>query len=430
MRLTRLGVLALSLSIAVLVACVPAPGMPEATSTATAVSVPATPVVQATSTTLVAAQITAAPTAEPRPTTPPTTTPPPTATASPIPTVVATPTRDSLASAALLEDAIVALYDRASPSVVLITTELALQSTPQGDFPRQGAGTGFFVNANGDILTNNHVVARAQRIQVTLADGTSAPARVVGRDSANDLAVLRATLPPTKVKPLPLGDSSKVRPGQFAIAIGNPFGLDNSVTLGIVSSNDRTRANGASRPIRKMIQTDAAVNPGNSGGPLLNLKGEVIGITTSIESPIRGSVGIGFAVPIDTAKANLPEMLAGVEVRHPWLGISGRALDPELARELGLTVNEGVYVVQMLPGSPADVAGLKAAAPANPRTSVPGKGGDVILAVDGRKTFAVDDIVDYLDTRRVGDEIKMTILRTGDTLTITAKLGVWPEPTD
>ena len=361
---------------------------------------------------------------------PPTATTPPTATAAPTSTPMPTPTRDPLADASAVEDAVVSLYDRTAPGVVLITTELALQNTPQGDFPRQGAGTGFFLDSKGNILTNNHVIANAQRITVTLADGTSTAGAVVGRDTAVDLAVVRVSLPAAKVKPLPLGDSSKVRVGQFAIAVGNPFGLTRSITLGVVSATERTRSNGASRPIRHMIQTDAPVNPGNSGGPLLNLKGEVIGVTASIESPIRGSVGIGFAVPINSAKSSLDEMLAGGDVRHPWLGISGLALTPELARELGLTVNEGVYVVEIQPGSPADTGGLKSAAPTARRTTVPGKGGDVILAIDGRKVTSVDDVVDYLDTRKVGDRVSVSILRSGDTRTVEVKLAAWPDPTD
>lgn len=326
-----------------------------------------------------------------------------------------------------LESVVVGLYERVAPSVVFITSEV-VRTTPQGEFPQQGAGSGVIIDDSGHVLTNNHVVARSNALEVTLADGTIVPARLIGRDPGNDLALIKIDVPKDKLHVATLGDSAAVKPGQLAVAIGNPFGLERTVTVGFVSATGRTFSEGNGRPIRNMLQTDAAVNPGNSGGPLLNSRGEVIGINTSIESPVRGSVGVGFAVPINAAKASLPQMLAGATVEHPWLGISGQRVTPTLARELGLSVDEGVYVVEVMPNSAAQSAGLRGAGrPSTPGQSTPPKGGDVIVAIDRQPVKQVEDVANYLDTKQVGDTVSLTVVREGRTVTLDATLTAWPD---
>src|SRR5919204_289447 len=196
------------------------------------------------------------------------------------------------------------------------------------------------------------VAGDASRLEVTLADGSNVAAELVGRDPGNDLAVVKVDVPSDKLTLAPFGDSDQLKAGQMAIAIGNPFGLERTITTGIISSVGRTRGDGGRRPIRNMIQTDAPINPGNSGGPLLNSRGEVVGINTAIESPVRGSVGIGFAVPINTAKLFLPEMIAGAKVTHPWLGVSTVQLTEARAKEIGVAETEGAYVCSLVPNGP------------------------------------------------------------------------------
>jgi S1-C subfamily serine protease len=352
---------------------------------------------------------------------------------TPLPTVPASsvPTPTAAAAPADLrgrlqpdEQLLVDLYERVSPAVVNITNRRGQQSA-SGEFPRSGAGSGLVFDERGSILTNNHVVDDASRLEVTLADGTNVAAELVGRDPGNDLAVVKVDVPSEKLTLAPFGDSDQLKPGQMAIAIGNPFGLERTITTGVISSVGRTRGDGGRRPIRNMIQTDAPINPGNSGGPLINSRGEVVGINTAIESPVRGSVGIGFAVPINTAKLFLPEMLNGAKVTHPWLGISGVQLTDARAKEVGLSVNEGVYVCSTVPSGPAARAGLRAA-DCKPTGELP-KGGDAILAIDGRKLQKTDDISTYLDTKKVGDVVNLEILRDNQRQTLDVTLGEWPE---
>jgi S1-C subfamily serine protease len=349
----------------------------------------------------------------------------PTVPASSVPTPTAAPVPADLRGRLQPdEQLLVDLYERVSPAVVNITNRRG-QQLASGEFPRSGAGSGVVFDARGYILTNNHVVDDASRLEVTLADGTNVSAELVGRDPGNDIAIVKIDLPKERLTLAPFGDSDQLKAGQFAIAIGNPFGLERTITTGIISSVGRTRGDGGRRPIRNMIQTDAPINPGNSGGPLLNSRGEVIGINTAIESPVRGSVGIGFAVPINTAKLFLPEMLNGAKVTHPWLGISGVQLTDARAREIGLSVNEGVYVCSTVANGPAAKAGLRAA-DCKPTGELP-KGGDAILAIEGRKLQKTDDISAYLDTKKVGDVVKLEILRDGQRQTLDVTLGEWPE---
>jgi len=342
------------------------------------------------------------------------------------------------------EDAIASIYDQVSPAVVYITSQQTQSSgfnsiprllpqfpqLPQQPQPSVGTGSGVIIDDQGHILTNNHVVEGASKLTVTLSTGKRYEAKLLGRDPGNDLAVIKIDAPANELTVAKLGDSSKLKAGHLAIAIGNPFGLDGTITVGVISSVGRTYASdSSSRPIRNMIQTDAAINPGNSGGPLLNSSGEVVGITTAIESPVRGSVGIGFAVPINTAKAEKDDLIAGKTISHPWLGISGTPVTDDLAKQLGVPAG-GVYVVQVMPNSPAQDAGLKGAA--RVRTQDPtqvAKGGDVILSVDGQKVNKVEDISSYLDTKKPGDKVTLTILRDGANKDVEVTLGDWPDNT-
>ena len=360
------------------------------------------------------------------------------------PTVAASPV-GAAAGGVGVESAVAAIYNQVSPAIVQVLVQGASQTTPFGQVPQSGEGSGIVVDNKGDILTNYHVVADAQAIQVTLADGTSLDARLLGSDPGDDLAVINVDLSQpgaasAKLAAATLGDSDQVKPGQIAIAIGNPFGLDDTLTVGFISAVNRTRDEGAdSRPIRGIIQTDAAINPGNSGGALVNSKGEVIGITSSIDSPVEGSVGVGFAIPINTAKAVLQRMIDGQTIQHAYLGITSQDLTPMLAQQLGLSTTQGVYVIHVAAGSPAEKAGLKGAVATttNQRrtpwlqvtpqaSSSLAKGGDVITAIDGKQVVSSDDISAYLDSKQVGDTVTLSIVRDGTARTLTATLAAWP----
>ncbi len=343
------------------------------------------------------------------------------------------------------EETVVSVYDRVSPAIVYITNHGQQSSSPRNrlpqipglpqlpqqpqPLPQVGTGSGVIIDDQGYILTNNHVVEGATRLDVTLADDNTVQATVVGTDPGNDLALLKVNADKSKLTVATMGDSSKLKAGQMAIAIGNPFGLDRTVTVGVISAVGRTYAGSANgRSIRNMIQTDASINPGNSGGVLLNSSGEVVGITTAIESPSGGSVGVGFAVPINTAQSEMADLMAGKTISHPWLGISGTPVTDSLAKELNVPAG-GVYVVQVIQDSPAAEAGLKGANTRQGSTSttqVP-KGGDVILAVDGQKVSKVEEISSYLDTKKPGDTVKLTILRNGANQDVTVTLAEWPD---
>jgi S1-C subfamily serine protease len=289
--------------------------------------------------------------------------------------------------------------------------------TPGGQRPGVGTGSGFVLDRLGNILTNNHVVRDATRVEVSLVDGSAYPATVIGRDPLSDLAVLKVDAPADRLQPVPLGDSSAVKVGQLAIAIGNPLGYSRTLTVGVVSGLGRPIPGTYRRPMVDMVQTDAALNPGNSGGPLLNSRGEVIGINTAIE---RDQPGVGFAVPIDRAKQFLPEMLAGKSVRHPWLGISSVDITPFVAEQLGLSMTEGVLVQEVVKGGPAGTAGVRGAS-GNPAS------GDVIVSADGKKMQGIAELVAYADSLKVGDKVSLGIVRAGKPLTLDVVLGEFPE---
>lgn len=327
------------------------------------------------------------------------------------------------------EEITIGVYRAASPGVVHITSTVLSQDFFFRVVPERGAGSGFIVDDRGYILTNNHVVENAESLEVTLADKSKLPAKLVGRDPNNDVAVIRITGLREKLVPLRLGDSAQLLVGQMAIAIGNPFGLDRTVTRGVISALDRSLQSDTGRQIRHVIQTDAAINPGNSGGPLLNSRGEVIGINTAIFTPSGGSVGIGFAIPVNTAKKLLPELIARGRASHPWLGISGMEITPDLARVLTLPAKEGVMIARVTPGSPAERAGLRGGQRrVRVRNAIFAVGGDIILALDGQKVTTVEDLTGFLDEKKkAGDDIRLEILRDGKPVTVTARLAELPE---
>jgi putative serine protease PepD len=327
------------------------------------------------------------------------------------------------------EEIVIGVYRSVGPGVVHITSTVLSQDFFFRVVPERGSGSGFMLDDKGTILTNNHVVENADSIEVTLADKSKVPAKLIGRDPNNDLAVIRITASRDRLTPLKMGDSSQLQVGQMTIAIGNPFGLDRTVTRGVVSALGRSLRSETGRQIRNVIQTDAAINPGNSGGPLLNSRGEVIGINTMIFTPSGGSVGIGFAVPINTARKLLPQLISRGRASHPWLGISGVDITPPAARALSLPVKEGVMIAQVAQNGPAARAGIRGAQRrvrvGNYMVSV---GGDIIQALDGEKIVSVDELTAFLDDRkRVGDEIRVDYLRDGKPLTVTVTLGELPE---
>ncbi len=324
------------------------------------------------------------------------------------------------------------VYEQLRPAVVEITSTVSARS-PFGP-SAEGSGSGIIIDEQGFILTNYHVIADADNLEVTLVDGMTVSAQVVGRDPGNELAVIRANVSDEELTPAPLGDSDAVQVGDPVLAIGNPFNLEGTLTEGIVSALGRTYASeDGTRPIRNMIQTDAAVNPGNSGGPLLDCRGQVIGVNTLLENPTgdRVNVGVAFAVPINTAKQFLSDMLAGETVSHPWLGIAGQEVTPALAQDLDLLADAGVYVTLAAVGSPAERAGLRGAfsseAQAARSSSLP-SGGDIIVAADGQTVASVEDLAGYLDNQKVpGDTVELQVLRDGRELSLEVTLAQWPD---
>jgi len=327
------------------------------------------------------------------------------------------------------ENLYVALYDQSSPSVVHITTRTRVWSFFRGVDVQAGSGSGFFFDDQGHIITNHHVVEGAEQLDVIFADGTTMPATVVGSDAYNDLAVLRVDgAPPQLIRPLPLGESHNLKVGMRVAAIGNPFGLDRTLTTGVISALGRTIERENEAALGEMIQTDAAINPGNSGGPLLNLRGEVIGVNTMIRSPSGGSVGIGFAVPVDTLKRVAPELIRNGRYEHPWLGFNAYEVTQDLADFLKLPVAKGLLIAQLQAGGPADRAGVRGASEGL-RTSfgVLLVGGDILVALDDRPIQTRDDMTIYLENhKRVGDVVRMTLVRDGAQITLEATLQARP----
>jgi 2-alkenal reductase len=340
------------------------------------------------------------------------------------PTPASAPTLDTTTVVGALEELMIGVYKQVNPSVVHIRVTVG-----RGRFTQQATGSGFVLDRRGHIVTNNHVVEGATDITVTFADDTEVPAKVVGTDPGSDLAVIAVDLPADSLHPAELGDSDQVVPGQLTIAIGNPFGLEGSMTMGIVSAVGRVIQPEASRfSIAHMIQTDAPINPGNSGGPLLDSQGRVIGVNTLIFSQTGTSAGVGFAVPVNTVKRVVPELIARGRYDHPWLGISGYSITPRLARELDLPAERGVLIGDVDANGPAARAGLRGG---SRQVVVDGTpfivGGDMVIAIDGRPVKSMDDIIGYLEEeRQVGDVVRLTVLRAGQEREITVRLAARP----
>ncbi|RMF91662.1 MAG: PDZ domain-containing protein [Methanobacteriota archaeon] len=329
----------------------------------------------------------------------------------------------------LNEEVIVtSVFENVKDSVVHITSKSVEQSSLLEPVPVSGLGSGVVISEDGYIVTNDHVVSGAEDIEVRLSTGYVAPARLIGTDPSTDLAVLKIEAP-FRLRPAALGDSSKLKVGQLAIAIGNPFGFDNTITVGVVSALNRTLRSKDNYIIKGVIQTDAAVNPGNSGGPLLNSRGEVIGINTAIFSTLQGGFqafqGIGFAIPSNTVSEVSQKLIEKGEVIRPWMGITGLTVTEDVAAALNVTAEEGVLLVDVVPGGPADRAGLKGTGHIGP--GEPGfTPGDIVIEMDGERTETIDRLVDVILEHDVGESVSVRFIRGNETLNTTVVLGQRP----
>ncbi len=330
-------------------------------------------------------------------------------------------TRDGPQASIPAPDSLADLVEDVRRSVVSIGTA-AYEDTGRVE----GLGAGIILDRDGHILTNNHVIDGAEQITVKLWDGTIAPARVIGSDPGNDLAIVRAEIDPALLPPARLGDSDAVRPGDPVFAIGSPFAFEFTVTSGIVSAVDRDSFGDGGRPIRGIIQTDAAINPDNSGGPLFTRDGEVIGINTAIQNPTgqRVFVGIGLAVASNTALRFLPQMLRGELVRHAQIGIAGLSLNEMIAADAELNVLSGVLVASVLEDGGADRAGIRPFTLTDGPDALP-RGGDVIVALDGTPVATIADLVRLIDLRDVGNVVTVSVIRDGQTVAVPVTLLEW-----
>jgi S1-C subfamily serine protease len=357
-----------------------------------------------------------------------------------------TPLSNPLSQSGVLEEEqlLMDLYRRVNPSVVNITT---VRRMTRGYFPeipgfpsfpdmpeeyyyQQGEGSGFVWDEQGYIVTNNHVVEGAETVAVTFWDNTTAEAKVIGTDPDSDLAVIRVNVDEVELQPVVLGDSDALRVGQLAIAIGNPFGQEGTMTRGIVSALGRTfRAGSSPFSIPEMIQTDAAINPGNSGGPLLNSEGQVIGINNLILSRSGSSSGVGFAIPINIARRVVPELIDKGRYRYAWLGISGTDINLTIAQAMDLpTDTRGAMIIEVVSDGPAAEAGLRGS---DKTVEIDGHqlkvGGDIIVAIEGTPIRQMDDVVLYLlEETRPNQKVTLSILRDGKEQNVTVKLGERP----
>jgi S1-C subfamily serine protease len=320
------------------------------------------------------------------------------------------------------------IYERLNTGVVNITSvtfEYNWFLEPQ---PREGTGSGSIIDSKGHVLTNYHVIKDAEELSVTLADGENFKGTIVGVDRENDLAVVEFDPKGKELTVIPLGRSEDLRVGQKVLAIGNPFALDRTLTTGIVSGLGRPVRSDSGIVIREMIQTDASINPGNSGGPLLNPRGEMIGINTMIYSPSGGSVGIGFAVPVDTARRVLPDLLRYGKVQRGWIDIEPVQLFPALVRYADLPVSEGILVSEVAPGSNADKAGLKGGdQPVRYGRSTFRIGGDIILEVDHAPVATFADLLGALEDNKPGETVVVKVLRGRRQQELTVKLSERPQ---
>jgi S1-C subfamily serine protease len=328
----------------------------------------------------------------------------------------------------LNQDVIVtSVFENLKDSVVHITSIGIEEDAFMESVPVRGQGSGLIISSDGYIVTNDHVISGADDIDVRLSTGYTTSALVIGTDPSTDIAVLKVDAL-FDLKPALLGDSNSLKPGQLAIAIGNPFGFQNTITIGVVSALNRTLRSSDNFNIDGIIQTDAAVNPGNSGGPLVNSEGEVIGINTAIFSTLQGGFqafqGIGFAIPINTVNETSQELIEKGEIIRPWLGITGMSITGELAESLELSVDKGVLIVTIVEGGPSDLAGLRGTqhGPSDPEFSL----GDIILEMDGQSTETIDELVDIILAYEVEVEVSVKYLRDGEVYEADVTLGQRP----
>jgi S1-C subfamily serine protease len=356
----------------------------------------------------------------------PTATPiPPTAVPTATPLAVPTPEANPNLGRLPQEQTIIELYKRVSPAVVYI-------EVPDIEDPENGgSGSGFVYDRQGHIVTNAHVVQNAETIRVYFSDDTVAEATILGFDQDADIAVLKVDVPPEILFPVEMGSSADLQVGQLAVAIGNPYGYERTLTVGFISALGRVLRQESGFSIAEVIQTDAAINPGNSGGPLLDSSGRVIGVNSYYRpsNPLGGSIGIGFAVPVDEVKLVIPELITHGRYRHPWLGITGYEIRPELVAALDLSTSYGAMVTEVTPEGPSDKAGLRGGAQ---QVEVPGypepvtAGGDIIVAIDDVQVHGMDDIITYLQRTQVGQQVTLTIIRDGETIAVPVELGERP----
>ena len=313
------------------------------------------------------------------------------------------------------------IFERSEESVVQVNV---LRGESDG-----GMGSGFVYSEEGYVITNQHVVKDAQKVTVTFLDGESYIGDVIGRDQDLDIAVVKVNPSNTYLQPIKIGDSSKLKVGEKIAAIGNPFGLSGSMTAGIVSQIGRLLPQESGYSIPDVIQTDAAINPGNSGGPLINMKGEVVGINTAIQSATGEFSGVGFAVPSNTIKKIVPILIENGKFKHPWMGISGTDVDPELAEVRNLKSSKGFLVVSVIEESPAEQAGLIGVTETK---EIDGRefalDGDIILSIDGKTVRKISDILIHLQREKsIGDELILSVNRNGEILELTMILEERPE---
>ena len=315
------------------------------------------------------------------------------------------------------------VYKSISPGVALITTSQRGQTFYGEDVEQtSGNGSGSVIDNQGHILTNYHVVEGASKLTVSFGGEKNYPAKYVGGDPDTDLAVIKIDATASELTVVPLGDSDKLAVGQKVLAIGNPFGMDRTLTTGVISGLQRAIRARNNRPIDAAIQTDASINPGNSGGPLLDKFGRMIGINSQILSRTGGSVGVGFAIPVNTAKRVVPQLIQFGEVRRPKLGATLPSVKDLMERGYRIPVDNGLVVLQLVPGGSAQLAGLRG-------VSTNGDVGDVILSVDGQKTNDIDDLYRLLDKKQIGDTVRVEVFREGKSVSVPVRLVALPRQT-
>jgi S1-C subfamily serine protease len=320
------------------------------------------------------------------------------------------------------------IYEKLNEAVVNVTSVSFEYNWFLEPIPREGTGSGSVIDQKGYVLTNYHVIKNANELSVTLADGSNYRGDIIGVDPENDLAVIKFDPQGRRLATISFGSSANLRVGQKVLAIGNPFALDRTLTTGIVSGLGRPVRTDTGLLIKEMIQTDASINPGNSGGPLLNSKGEMIGINTMIYSPSGGSVGIGFAVPVDTAKRVVPDLLRYGKVQRGWIDIVPVQLFPALVRYADLNVSEGILVSEVEPGSNAETAGLKGGQQAvRYGRSIINLGGDIIVEVDGTPIATLMDLLGALEDNKPGETVEVKIIRGRREQTLYVKLSTRPQ---